>query len=251
MEGGGEGAGSPRPPTPPARRQAEDAAPPPDTLFKQKVRWSLDFLGVEKDDGFVRACVFEDLDTSHVRGDDGGDGVLGELDETDRETAGRVEADAFEEGLRDDILLNNDVFRGEVDKAADDFVAASIPAAESLEEDGIVRCGQKAVTIDLEKVAVDGATKAESRADGDEELAVGVKPRSTGETVRFGQLFPSIELADAFCRSYHSPLCQVAGMAKNSRLMVCCATSSAMPRRVQHKRKRATGGDGGGGDGGG
>ena len=143
MEGVGVGGGSARPSTLPPRTQADHPAPPeappPATLFKQKVRWSLDFLGVKKDDGFVRACVFEDLDTSHVKGDDGGDGVLGELDETGRETAGRVEAEAFQEGLRDDILFNDDVIRGEVDKASDAFVAASIRAAESLEEEGVLR----------------------------------------------------------------------------------------------------------------
>lgn len=47
---------------------------------------------------------------------------MGELDKTERETAGRVEAEAFQEGLRDDILIVDDVFRGEVDKATDAFV---------------------------------------------------------------------------------------------------------------------------------
>ena len=155
-------------------------------MFTQKVRWSLDFLGTRKDDGFVRACVFEELDASHVKGDDGGDGVLGELDETGRETAGRVEAEAFQEGLRDDILFNDDVIRGEVDKASDAFVAASIRAAESLEEEGVLRGRKKVATIDLEKVAVEGATSLESKADVDEELAVGMEPRASGETVRFG-----------------------------------------------------------------
>ena len=83
---------------------------------------------------------------------------------------------------------------------------------------------------------------------------MGIAPRASGETVRFGQLFQTIELADAFCRSYHSPMCQVPGMKPNSRVMVCCATSSAMPRRTlssERKWKSATGGEGGeGGEGG-
>ena len=255
---------SPRTSSPPARRQADDTAPteapPPATLFKQKVKWSLDFIGVEKDDNFVRACVFEDLDTSYVRGDDGGDGVLGELDETERETTGRVEAEAFQDGLRDDIISVDDVFRQEVDKATDSFVQASIPVAESLEEDGLLRRegdldarrakGRKQPeVIDLEKVAVEGMTNAQSQADVDENLTVGVKQRATGETVRFGQLFSSIEQADAFCRSYHSPLCQLPGMAKNCLLMLCCAPSSAMPRRKLSSeskgKKSATRGEGG------
>ena len=253
--GEGSASNAARPPTLPPRTQADhpalSEAPPPATLFKQKVRWSLDFLGVKKDDGFVRACVFEELDASHVKGDDGGDGFLGELDETGRETAGRVEAEAFQEDLRDDILFNDDVIRGEVDKASDAFVAASIRAAESLEEEGVLRGRKKVATIDLEKVAVEGATSLESKADVDEELAVDIAPRASGETVRFGQLFPTIELADAFCRSNHSPMCQVSGIKSNSRVMVCCALSSAMPRRTlasERKRKRATGGEGGEGD---
>ena len=144
MEGGaGAGAGSserPQSSTPLPSNQAEDHAPPeevPATLYKQKVRWSLDFLGAKKDDSFERACEFEDLDTSRVKGENTED-LSGELDETDKETASRVEGEAFDVGLQDDVLFNNDVLKGEVDRATDDFVAESIQAAETLEEDDVL-----------------------------------------------------------------------------------------------------------------
>ena len=81
----------------------------------------------------------------------------------------------------------------------------------------------------------------EDRADQQEEFAAHLAPRATGETVQFGMHFATLQSADAFCRSYHSPLCQVPGMSNNVRVMTCCALNSAMPRRnfkSENKRGR-------------
>ena len=97
------------------------------------------------------------------------------------------------------------------------------------------------VATRMQEVAVQDVCSQEDKAAQQEELAVRVAPRATGETVQFGMHFPTLQSADAFCRSYHSPLCQVPGMSNNVRVLTCCALNSAMPRRnfkSENKRGR-------------
>ena len=152
------------PSTPRERTGHKDRATPeavPSTIYKQKVRWSLDFLDSSND--LHRASVFEELDASLVKGDVT-DGLSGVLDETEKAHASRVEEEAFQVGHQDDILFNNDVVRREVEKASDAFVMDSIQVAETLEEEDVVleesrpRGGKrKAATMDLEVHCVSNA----------------------------------------------------------------------------------------------
>ena len=258
MEGGvGAGAGSserPQSSTPLPSNQAEDhAAPPrqvPATLYKKKVKWILDFFRAQNGGRFERSCVHDDLDTSRVKGEHTEGLFSGELDETDKETAARVEEEAFTAGHQDDALFSDDVLKAEVEKTTDAFVAESVQVAETLQQDVLCqearprRGKRKAESmLDLEEAAVLGMCNLESMADGEAELAEHVAPRATGETVKFGQHFSTVGTADAFCRSYHSPLMLMPGHAPGTRLFLCCAPSSAMPRRKlssERKRSRVT-----------
>ena len=141
--GAGGDASSPATPRQGGAKASSQMPPeePPATIIGRKVKWALDFLGAEKGDDFHRHRVLEDLDTGHVKGDEG-KGLSGELDETNAQTMARVEAEAFQEGLRDDVMFYGDVTRTEVEKVREDFVVASIPAAEELEVEGVCTCAQ-------------------------------------------------------------------------------------------------------------
>ena len=136
MSLGGDEAGSSQapasPPPPSPRPQAERAqAPPvPETLFKQKVRWSWQSFTTERAAPSVRLFSTDDNDTSMVKGD--ADGELAA--ETDRQMEARVDDEANKTGLQADILLHdNDVAREQVDAASDRFVSDTVQLVEEVD----------------------------------------------------------------------------------------------------------------------
>ena len=95
-------------PSPQAGDRASGAQQaPPETLFKQKVRWSWQGFAGTRGAQCVRSFSWDANDTSRVKGDDSE-----EPPETDRQRDARVEEQAHPSGLADDLLLHdNDVVR--------------------------------------------------------------------------------------------------------------------------------------------
>lgn len=252
-------------PVSPASRAEGGPSAPPATFFKGKVRWSLDVLSDGKGDKPRRSCCLFDLDTSHVKGDwSEGEGLSGELDESATDTDARVQSQAWEQGQESDVLFPNDVFRQEVSKTAEDFVAGSIPAGEELERDGVVETEaacegdgpnpgrrqkkKEKVVIDLENMIQDGFARHEARADNEEELSAGATLRASGDVMRFGMSFGSKNNADAICRSLHSPVTMVPGMSEGTLCFCCCAPASARGRRTLASEKKMEAVEGAEGD---
>ena len=123
-------AASPLPAPPQAGDRAGGASQaPPQTLFKQKVKWSWASYAGERGAQRVRLLSWDGNDTSRVRGDDSE-----EPPETDRQRNARVDEEAHQSGLQEDLLLHdNDIVREQVRKAADGFVADSVLMAEEVD----------------------------------------------------------------------------------------------------------------------
>ena len=85
---------------PPPLSQAGDGGPeqteqaPPETLFKQKVRWSWAGFAGTRGNPCVRLFSWDNNDTGRVKGDDSE-----ESSETDRQRDARVEEQAHQPGL--------------------------------------------------------------------------------------------------------------------------------------------------------
>ena len=136
MPPGGDEAGSsqapasPPPPSPRPQAGSAQAPPVPETLFKQKVRWSWQSFTTERAAPSVRLFSTDDNDTSMVKGD--ADGELAA--ETDRQMEARVDDEANKTGLQADILLHdNDVAREQVDAASDRFVSDTVQLVEEVD----------------------------------------------------------------------------------------------------------------------
>ena len=102
-------------PSPQAGDRASGAQQaPPETLFKQKVKWSWHCLSGTRDAQCVRSFTWDGNDTTRVKGDDSE-----ETPETDRESDARIEQAARATRLQDDLLFLNDVVRQQVQQASD------------------------------------------------------------------------------------------------------------------------------------
>ena len=202
MSLGGDEAGSSQapasPPPPSPRPQAERAqAPPvPETLFKQKVRWSWQSFTTERAAPSVRLFSTDDNDTSMVKGD--ADGELAA--ETDRQMEARVDDEANKTGLQADILLHdNDVAREQVDAASDRFVSDTVQLVEEVDgehgglledvlgrnvfkrsHDGEEELGGEVGAVDGADSDVGGGATSAALSD-DDFVAAPVSKKTTGE----------------------------------------------------------------------
>ena len=202
MPPGGDEAGSSQapasPPPPSPRPQAERAqAPPvPETLFKQKVRWSWQSFTTERAAPSVRLFSTDDNDTSMVKGD--ADGELAA--ETDRQMEARVDDEANKTGLQADILLHdNDVAREQVDAASDRFVSDTVQLVEEVDgehgglledvlgrnvfkrsHDGEEELGGEVGAVDGADSDVGGGATSAALSD-DDFVAAPVSKKTTGE----------------------------------------------------------------------
>jgi len=114
--------GSSPPPSPQVGRGVSGAhRAPPTTLFKQRVRWSwASFAGGRGGSG-VKLFSWEDNDTTRVKGDDDE-----AAPESEQQTIARVDEQANQTGLQEDLLRSvNDVVREQVGAASDSFMEAS------------------------------------------------------------------------------------------------------------------------------
>ena len=128
--GSSQAPASPPPPSPRPQAGRAQAPPVPETLFKQKVRWSWQSFTTERAAPSVRLFSTDDNDTSMVKGD--ADGELAA--ETDRQMEARVDDEANKTGLQADILLHdNDVAREQVDAASDRFVSDTVQLVEEVD----------------------------------------------------------------------------------------------------------------------
>ena len=105
--------------SPPPLPQAGDSGvgaqqAPPETLFKQKVKWSWHCLSGTRGAQCVRSFTWDGNDTTRVKGDDSE-----ETPETDRDSDARIEQAARATRLQDDLLFLNDVVRQQVQQASD------------------------------------------------------------------------------------------------------------------------------------
>ena len=116
------------PPSPQAGTASEARQAPPDTLFKQKVKWSWhSFAGAFG----VRLFSWDGNDTTRVKGDDGEEPA-----ETDLQRDARVDDEAHLTGLQDDLVrYDNDVVREQVGAASDSFMEESLKLVEEDELD--------------------------------------------------------------------------------------------------------------------
>ena len=202
MPPGGDEAGSSQapasPPPPSPRPQAERAqAPPvPETLFKQKVRWSWQSFTTERAAPSVRLFSTDDNDTSMVKGD--ADGELAA--ETDRQMEARVDDEANKTGLQADILLHdNDVAREQVNAASDRFVSDTVQLVEEVDgehgglledvlgrnvfkrsHDGEEELGGEVGAVDGADSDVGGGATSAALSD-DDFVAAPVSKKTTGE----------------------------------------------------------------------
>ena len=98
---------------------------PPLTMIKSRVRWSFDFLCAAADDPPVRKTLCQEHETGNVKGDDllNRDMLSGDLLETHSEMITRVEVQAYEGGLGDELVtfVNNDITQLELARATEAF----------------------------------------------------------------------------------------------------------------------------------
>ena len=202
MSLGGDEAGSsqapasPPPPSPRPQAGRAQAPPVPETLFKQKVRWSWQSFTTERAAPSVRLFSTDDNDTSMVKGD--ADGELAA--ETDRQMEARVDDEANKTGLQADILLHdNDVAREQVDAASDRFVSDTVQLVEEVDgehgglledvlgrnvfkrsHDGEEELGGEVGAVDGADSDVGGGATSAALSD-DDFVAAPVSKKTTGE----------------------------------------------------------------------
>ena len=202
MSLGGDEAGSsqapasPPPPSPRPQAGRAQAPPVPETLFKQKVRWSWQSFTTERAAPSVRLFSTDDNDTSMVKGD--ADGELAA--ETDRQMEARVDDEANKTGLQADILLHdNDVAREQVNAASDRFVSDTVQLVEEVDgehgglledvlgrnvfkrsHDGEEELGGEVGAVDGADSDVGGGATSAALSD-DDFVAAPVSKKTTGE----------------------------------------------------------------------
>jgi hypothetical protein len=103
-----------------------EVPPPPPTMIRPRVRWSFDFLSrAAADDPPVRKTLCQEHETGNVKGDDllNSDMLSGDLLETNSEMITRVEVQAYEGGLGDELVtfVNNDITQLELARATEAF----------------------------------------------------------------------------------------------------------------------------------
>ena len=117
---------SPPPPSPQADRASGARQAPPETISKQKVKWSWASYAGGSFGVVVRLFSWDGNDTSRVKGDDNEEPA-----ETDRQREARVDEQAHLTGLQDDLVrCDNDVAREQVGAASDSFMEESLKLVE-------------------------------------------------------------------------------------------------------------------------
>ena len=147
------------PPSPQADRASGARQAPPETISKQKVKWSWASYTGGSFGVVVRLFSWDGNDTSRVKGDDNEEPA-----ETDRQRDARVDEQAHLTELQDDLLrCDNDVVREQVGAAADSFMENTLKMVEENE--------RELMESVLGKPATFGASSIKSGNDGLAEAA--------------------------------------------------------------------------------
>ena len=122
---------APAPSSPPPSPQADRASvahqAPPETMCKQRVKWSWASYAGERGAQSIRLFSLDSNGNSRVKGD----GDSEEPPESDRQWEARIDEQAHQTGLQDDLLrYDNDVVREQVVAATDAFIKDSLLVAE-------------------------------------------------------------------------------------------------------------------------
>ena len=171
---------APAPSSPPPSPQADRAnvahQAPPETMSKQRVKWSWASYAGERGAQSIRLFSLDSNGNSRVKGD----GDSEEPPESDRQWEARIDEQAHHTGLQDDLLrYDNDVVREQVVAATDAFIEDSLLVSEEEERDlleGVLGTKGK-FGESCKRLAKVGAVAAAAAAEADIAVKAGAGPQ--------------------------------------------------------------------------
>ena len=170
---------APAPSSPPPSPQADRAnvahQAPPETMCKQRIKWSWASYTGEHGAQSVRLFSWDSNGNSRVKGDDSE-----EPPESDSQWGARIDEQAHQTGLQDDLLrYDNDVVREQVVAATDAFIEDSLLVSEEEERDlleGVLGTKGK-FGESCKRLAKVGAVAAAAAAEADIAVKAGAGPQ--------------------------------------------------------------------------
>ena len=163
------------PPSPQADRDSGARQAPPETISKQKIKWSWASYTGEHGAQSVRLFSWDSNGNSRVKGDDSE-----EPPESDSQWGARIDEQAHQTGLQDDLLqYDNDVVREQVVAATEAFIKDSLLVSEederALLEDVLGTKGKFGESC--KRLAKVGAVAAAAAAEADIAVKAGAGPQ--------------------------------------------------------------------------